>query len=52
MLKSSLYDYSNEYIVVKGLIAITWRRADVAAQEADERNKGVMLNILHHSLTA
>ena len=39
MLKSSLCDYSNAYILVKGRITITG--ADAAARQADERDKGV-----------
>ena len=41
MLKSSLCDYSDAYILVKGTITIHERGADVAARQADERNKGV-----------
>ena len=41
MLKSSLCDYSNAYIHVKGKIAITGAGDDVAARQADERDKGV-----------
>ena len=41
MLKSSLCDYSDAYILVKGMITINGRGADVAARQADERNKGV-----------
>ena len=41
MLKSSLCDYSDAYILVKGTIAIAGEGADVAARHADERNKGV-----------
>ena len=41
MLKSSLCDYSDAYILVKGTITITERGADVAARQADERDKGV-----------
>ena len=40
-LKSSLCDYSDAYILVKGKITITGRGADVAARQADERDKGV-----------
>ena len=43
MLKSSLCDYSDAYILVKGLITITGEENDVGAREADERNKGVAL---------
>ena len=41
MLKSSLCDYSDAYIIVKGTIKINGRGADVGARQADERNKGV-----------
>ena len=41
MLKSSLCDYSNAYILVKGTITITGEGADVAARQADERDKCV-----------
>ena len=41
MLKSSLCDYSDAYILVKGKIAITRAGADAVARQADERDKGV-----------
>ena len=41
ILKSSLCDYSDAYIFVKGKITITGAGADLAARQADERNKGV-----------
>ena len=41
MLKSSLCDYSDAYIIVKGKITITGAGADAAARQADERDKGV-----------
>ena len=41
MLKSSLCDYSNAYILVKGKIKITGRGADAQARQSDERDKGV-----------
>ena len=40
MLKSSLCDYSDAYILVKGTITINGRGADAAAGQADERDKG------------
>ena len=43
MLKSSLCDYSDAYIVVKGRIKITGVGADAAARQADERDKDVEL---------
>ena len=42
MLKSSLLDYSDAYTLVKGIITITGAEADVAARQADERDKGVI----------
>ena len=42
MLKSSLCDYSDVYILVKGRISIIGAGDDVAARQADERNKGVI----------
>ena len=41
MLKSSLCDYSDAYILVKGTITIIVRGANDVARQADERNKGV-----------
>ena len=38
MLKSSLYDYSDAYILVEGRITVTGARTDAAA--LDKRNKG------------
>ena len=42
MLKSSLCDYSDTYILVKGWIKITGVGDDAAARQAIERNKGVI----------
>ena len=42
MLKSSLCDYSDAYILAKGKITIAGAGNDVAARQADERNKGVV----------
>ena len=41
MLKSSLCDYSDAYIHVKGKITIAGAGDDAAAREAYERNKGI-----------
>ena len=41
MLKSSLCDYSDAYILVKGKITITGDGNDAAARQQDERDKGV-----------
>ena len=42
MLKSSLCDYSDAYILVKGRITITGAGDSVANRQADDRNKGVV----------
>ena len=42
LLKSSLYDYSDAYILVKGTITITGAGSDAAARNTDERNKQVV----------
>ena len=44
MLKSSLGDYSDVYILVKRTITITGAGADAAARQADESDKGVAFN--------
>ena len=41
MLRSNLCDYADAYILVKGRIMITGARADGAARQADEHDKGV-----------
>ena len=41
MLKFSLCDYSDAYILVKGTITIAGAEDDAAARQADERDKGV-----------
>ena len=41
MLKSSLCDYSDAYILVKGKITITGAGTDAATRQTDERDKGV-----------
>ena len=41
MLKSSLCDYSDAYILGKRKITITGAGDDAAARQADERDKGV-----------
>ena len=40
ILKSSLWDYSDANILVKGRITITGAGADAAARQADEINRG------------
>ena len=45
MVKSSLCDYSDVYIHVKGKITITGDGADAAARQTDEKNKGVVFKI-------
>ena len=46
MLRSSLYDYADAYILVKGTITITGAGYHAAARRADERNKGVIFKNL------
>ena len=41
MLKSTLCDYSDAYILVKGTMTIAGAGADATARQADERDKGV-----------
>ena len=43
MLKSSLCDYSDAYILVKGTITIAGEGADAATRHADERDKGIAI---------
>ena len=42
MLKSSLCDYSDTYIIVKGRITITGAGTDTAARQRHEKDKGVV----------
>ena len=42
MLKSSLCDYADAYILVKKTLIITGAGDDTTARRADERNKGVI----------
>ena len=42
MVRSSLCDYADPYILVKRTITITSAGDDAAATQADERNKGVI----------
>ena len=52
MLKSSLCDHSDAYILVSGTITIDGEGDNDAAKWADERENGVYLNIVPHLLTA
>ena len=45
MLRSSLCDYSDAYVLVKGKIAINGAGDDAAARQADERGEGVAFKI-------
>ena len=52
MSKSSLCDYSDAYILVKGTIKITGGGDNDRVRKADERNKRVpYLKTVHHLLT-
>ena len=42
MLKSSLYDYTDAYILVKGKITIAGAGKNATYKQADERDKGVV----------
>ena len=42
MIKSSLCDYADAYILIKGTITITGAGDDVAPRQANERNKCVI----------
>ena len=42
MLKSSLCNYSDRYILVKGTIIVTRAWTGAAARRADDKNKGVI----------
>ena len=42
MLRSSLCDYSDAYILVNRIVTITGAGADDAAKRLDKRNKGVI----------
>ena len=42
MLRSSLCDHADVYILVKGTVTITGALDDDAAKRSDERNKGVI----------
>ena len=44
MLRTSLCDYNDAYILVNGIIAITAARDNDAARRLDERNKGLIFN--------
>ena len=52
MLKSSLCDYSDAYILVKGKITISGAGDDAGARQPDERDKGVTSKIVPHSQIA
>ena len=43
MLRSSLCEYSDAYILLSGTIAITGAGADAAAKRIDKRRKGVII---------
>ena len=42
MIKSSLCDYGDAYILVKGTITINGAGDDAASRRGDEKNKGVI----------
>ena len=48
MLRSSLCDYSDTYILVKGIISVN----NTAGADANNTNKKVIFKIVFHLLTA
>ena len=53
MLRSSLCDYSDAYILISGTITITGAgEDDDDAKRLDEKNKAVIFTNCDHSLTA
>ena len=50
--KTSICDYSDSYILVKGTITITGEGDGAAARQANERDKEVTLKIVPHLLSA
>ena len=52
MLKSSLCDYSDAYILLCGTITATGEGPDDSAKQLNERNKEVIFKNCAHSLTA
>ena len=50
ILKSSLCEHSDAYILVKGTITITITRTDAAVTQADKMNKQVMFKHGHQLL--
>ena len=53
MLKPILCDYTFDACIrFKGTIIIIAERAEAAARQPDDRNKGVIIKTVHHSLTA
>ena len=51
VLKSSLCDYSDAYILLSGTITITGEDND-AVKQTDEKGKGVIIKFELHSLAA
>ena len=52
MLRSSLWDYSDAYILVKVKVTITGPKYTATMKKADERNKGVTFKDYDHLLIA
>ena len=48
MLKSSLCDYSDAYILATGTIIVVGAGAEASAIAADRNNKQTILKIVHH----
>ena len=52
MLRTSLCDYRNTYILARGTIIFTGAGNDDAVRKLYDRNKGVIFKTVHHLLTA
>ena len=52
MLRSSLWDYSDAYILVKVKVTITGPKDTATIKKADERSKGVIFKDCDHLLIA
>ena len=45
ILRSNLCDYADSYILVKGTITITGEGDNTAAEQADKRDKGIIIQV-------
>ena len=52
MLRSSLCDYSDAYILLSGTVTIDVAETEGAPKRSDKRKKGIIFKIVRHLLTA